>query len=1763
MGVVLAWASPAGSARLVFPDLDEALARVDMLRWLSLAHSGVVDISALATLDSLEQLYLEGNAIRDINPLAGFAIVDDGDPAFTASGEFQRNINPVDSAFEEDYRFAPASSAGAAVATWSFEDLNDGTYALSATWLANANRTAGASYVVSDVNGKVLATFTLDQRQAPSGETVGGQDWKQLGHVTVTGGVLRVTLKGAADGFVVADAVRLERTGEPVLPNLETLSLTGNPLDSRAQAIAAPRLAGTVADLRFVANQAPQVASPGPQTAASITGAVRFNGDDRITVADSPSIDRPRFLTVEATFTVEDFANAWMPLVYKGDGTNANGRTYTLWVGRNSSDSGFLHFTSADSQFGQTSVNTAAGSIQKGVTYRFAGVMDRATGVMSAYLDGELVGRVNIPFNPPRPPVTITLPFFGTITLVPGTPLQRFDAVTNNLPLLIGATHENNSAFSPFHGVIDEVRIWSTSRSAAQIGATLNASLSGNEPGLAALWKLEEAGGSAVQDATANNNDGTIISGASPAQRVGRLNISVLEPDGDNVFLSVRSSDPAVVATLQGGAIEISAAQNFNGTAAITLTAEDGTPDDPLGGVGVASFDFTAGVNAIYGTKYFDANGNGVRDAGEPGLDGVELFLDTGVRTYTDANGDYAFRGLAALGSGPFVHTIDETDPPGLRPKVGTLPRVVSFASAGLIAEGVDIANVLNVAPVAGDDVYSLNEDTVLTVGLLQRLLVNDSDANLDALTAVLVDGPQHGELQFRADGTFTYTPNDDFNGQDQFTYRADDGQLRSGVPATVRITVNPVNDAPVHEVDLLQQVDEDTKLVFSARRDNALTIRDVDAGADPVTVTLTATNGTLRFDSLPGIDHSTHTITDTVAAINNFLEGFVFVPAHNFNGAASIAVTTDDQGHSGAGGRLITTHTIGITVISVDDPLTLASLEDREVDEGVLLSFTATANDEDAPPGALTFSLVGAPAGASIDPASGLFTWTPSEAQGPGEYTFAVRVSDDREPEKFDDERITVTVNEVNVAPVLGAIGDKSAREGELLTFAATSSDVDLPPNGRTFSLVGAPDGASITTAGVFGWTPSEAQGAGAYTFTVRVTDHGNPGLSDEEEITVTVDEVNVAPALGAIGNKSVSEGELLTFTIGATDPDLPFNALSFSAFGLPGDAQFDPATRTFSWRPGEIDGPAPYLVTFSVADNGSPVLSDAETITITVTEDTNIDAGPQGNDTLADKFRIVRNGANLEAYLNEYLLPAGVTPVPVFARPFDSLAGLPLTITGSGDADTLTIDFSGGDPIVPLGLFYGGGAGSDDLELIRGTATSVAYEAFDAHSGRITLDGSVIHYTGVEPVTDSLTVAHRTFVFGAGDDLVTLTLNANGTATLVSPSSETVTFNNPTDSLTLQAGEGDDTIIVVNNAGGNPAFEFIVDASGGDNTLVSGVPTVIAATDGEDIIEIEQALADVIVTVNGGATTVVNAASVDIDARDGNDVITLHDLTVTALVKGGAGDDAIDASDVHAVGVTLAGGEGNDELTGGSGNDTLLGGPGNDVLAGRGGEDVIDGGAGRDTWVVQRLALDFHGRPPLLWVALLLVLRATDRLDGAIDEVAFFGTAPEDANDTFVSIERFAFADPAHASPAAPSTLRSTALTDAALTNTATFFGLNDTVDLGTFDGREPGAPEPSSGSSSVLEQGIEPMKPELQFHADGGENAASKDSDWIVVARSEAKVNEAAEKDCKGDGKVDWKGALASFGVSLLSRGGASRPAQPNISEFKQQPGKPGPS
>ena len=94
--------------------------------------------------------------------------------------------------------------------------------------------------------------------------------------------------------------------------------------------------------------------------------------------------------------------------------------------------------------------------------------------------------------------------------------------------------------------------------------------------------------------------------------------------------------------------------------------------------------------------------------------------------------------------------------------------------------------------------------------------------------------------------------------------------------------------------------------------------------------------------------------------------------------------------------------------------------------------------------------------------------------------------------------------VTVLNVAPVLAAIPDQTVAQLTMLSIITVASDAN--GDALTFDLPAGPPGASITPAGVFGWTPAEEQGPGVYTATVRVTDDSLPPLDDSQTFTITV---------------------------------------------------------------------------------------------------------------------------------------------------------------------------------------------------------------------------------------------------------------------------------------------------------------------------------------------------------------------------------------------------------------------------------------------------------------------------------------------------------------------------------------------------------------------------------------------------------------------------------------------------------------------------------
>jgi hypothetical protein len=255
------------------------------------------------------------------------------------------------------------------------------------------------------------------------------------------------------------------------------------------------------------------------------------------------------------------------------------------------------------------------------------------------------------------------------------------------------------------------------------------------------------------------------------------------------------------------------------------------------------------------------------------------------------------------------------------------------------------------------------------------------------------------------------------------------------------------------------------------------------------------------------------------------------------------------------------------------------------------------------------------------------------------------------------------------------------------LLTFTLSATDADLPANTLTFSATGLPAGATFDPATrVFAWTPTEAQGPNVFSGVVFAVSDGTTTTS--ETITVTVNEVNQAPVLTAIGNKSVNEGSLLTFTLSATDADLPANTLTFSASTLPAGATLNPSTGVFVWTPTDAQGPGTFNVTLQVSDGQATV---NEAITINVNSVTGITLDVDGNgvaDALSDGILIIRYlfGFTGNALVNGVVDLNGTrNTAPLVESYLTQAVPVMLDVDGNGTADALS------DGIVIIRYLFG----------------------------------------------------------------------------------------------------------------------------------------------------------------------------------------------------------------------------------------------------------------------------------------------------------------------------------------------------------------------------------------------------------------------------------------------------------------------------------------
>jgi large repetitive protein len=211
---------------------------------------------------------------------------------------------------------------------------------------------------------------------------------------------------------------------------------------------------------------------------------------------------------------------------------------------------------------------------------------------------------------------------------------------------------------------------------------------------------------------------------------------------------------------------------------------------------------------------------------------------------------------LNADGSFVYVPLLNYNGPDSFtyRANDGTLDSNIATVSLTVVP--------VNDAPVATNDSYTVNEGGTLNG---TSVLANDTDAENTTLTAVLVSGPANASsFTFNPDGTFTYVHNGSETTTDSFTYKANDGTLDSNI-ATVTITVNPVNDAPVANDDGPYNVNEGGTL-------NGTSVLANDTDAENTTLTAVLVSGpanassfTLNADgTFTYVHNGTETTTDS-----------------------------------------------------------------------------------------------------------------------------------------------------------------------------------------------------------------------------------------------------------------------------------------------------------------------------------------------------------------------------------------------------------------------------------------------------------------------------------------------------------------------------------------------------------------------------------------------------------------------------------------------------------------------------------------------------------------------------------------------------------------------------------------------------------------------------------------------------------------------------------------------------------------------------------
>jgi hypothetical protein len=470
----------------------------------------------------------------------------------------------------------------------------------------------------------------------------------------------------------------------------------------------------------------------------------------------------------------------------------------------------------------------------------------------------------------------------------------------------------------------------------------------------------------------------------------------------------------------------------------------------------------------------------------------------------------------------------------------------------------------------------TINEFVLLTV----VNTATDIDVPVLGLSYQLLNPPANASID--GNGVITWTPAEGQGPSTNVitTRVTDDGIPPLSATNSFVVVVNDVNVPPVLPTQTNQTiVGLATLVVTNTASDSNIPAVTLSYGfvAAPTNAAID-TNGIITWTPVPAQVPSTNVFTTAVTNFNPY------APTNQ---------------------RLTATNSFTVTVNAIHDGPSLGAQADRTVDEFSLLTVVNTASDSDVPALALTYGLLNPPAGANID-SNGVITWTPAEGQGPGTNTITTVVQDNGTPSLSATNSFVVTVNDVNVPPVLPDQTNQTIIATATLVVTNTANDPNIPATTLSYGFLAAPTNASIDANGVITWTPVVAQVPSTNTFTTVVTNFNpyalvNQRLTATNSFVVTVAAVHNGPSLSALSDRTVNEFAQLVVTNTATDSDIPPFPLNYVLLNPPVSANID-ENGIITWTPSQAQAGTTNSIVTVVTDQGVPPLSATNSFLVMV---------------------------------------------------------------------------------------------------------------------------------------------------------------------------------------------------------------------------------------------------------------------------------------------------------------------------------------------------------------------------------------------------------------------------------------------------------------------------------------------------------------------------------------------------------------------------------